>query len=342
MDGWTSRGAYISYATAFTLAGLAYEAMVPIAAAGALMLMKERAWPSARRVTLLLLPVMTFSGLYAVHALRAARLNYVDRADGQALVESANIGSTVYGAGRVLATWGRELALPTALQLTSAPFERFGKSFTVSWDRLQLANLVIVALAVALLVSSTSRHHFRRVGRFVVLVLIGLIIYSVLIAFGRSADEVVAITYYSYVPAVLLVPLFYALVDFDRLSKWKLAAFTALLVAFAAVHATGTIAAIDEVRRVNRYQSLYLSRVIAFVDAHRAEPDFTFRIEPHPESLDPAILLLAGYPNDPAASRQERRMTEILFAPYYDGRDPKYVLSASAERIVHQRNDPTQ
>ncbi len=341
LDGQLSRDTYVGYAAALTLAALSYEAMVPIAAAGAAILhVRQPTRPSWRRLIAVLVPVIVFSALYAAHALRAPRLGYVDRADGQALFEAANAGSVLIGAGRVLTVWTLELALPAALQLTSVPYERFGKSFAFSWsDPLQMANLAVVVLGVVATGFSTSSERLRRVSPLAVLLLTGLLTYAALIAFGRSSDEVSAITYYAYLPAVLLMPLVYALVDFDRLSGRRTAVLMAVLVAFAFIHATGTIRTAREVGRTNRYQSLYVTRVISFVDAHRSEPDFSFRIEPHPESLDPTVVLIAGYPNDPAATRDERRMTEILFAPYYDDRNPKYVLSASAERIVRQRPD---
>ena len=99
----------------------------------------------------------------------------------------------------------------------------------------------------------------------------------------------------------------------------------------------GTAATARDVGRVNRYPSLFLERVSAFVDVHRSERGFSFAIEPHPESLDPTIGLVVGYPGDPGRPVLQRRVSEILFSPDYTDRDPKYLLSASAERVVRQR-----
>ena len=333
-----SAASYAGYAIAFTLAALSYEAMVPIAAAGALILfVSRRASGKPGCPVLLLLPIFVFSSLYVFHAMHAERLGYVDRADGRAPFDIRNVGSMIAGIWRMLETWIRELAMPSALRLWSVPFERFGKAYEDSWsDPLQLANTAVVVAGLVILWRCVSRARMRENARLIVLLCVGILAYTFIIAFGRSADEVAAITYYSYVFSVLAVPLVYALVDFDRLRGWSLAAAGAVVCGFAVVHAAGTAANARDVGRVNRYPSRFLERVGAFVDAHRSERDFSFAIEPHPESLDPAIDLVVGYPGESGSSVLHRRVTEILFSPDYTDRDPKYVLSASADRVVRQ------
>jgi hypothetical protein len=336
MDGSAASSA--GYAAAFTLAALSYEAMLPIAAAGALVLWRSRrASARLRYPALLLLPVVVFSVLYVFHALRAERLGYVDRADGRAPFDIANIGNMIGGMWRMLETWTRELAMPSALRLWSTPFERFGKAYDDSWsDPLQLANTVIVAAGVVILWRSASRARLRQVAPLIILLAAAVLAYTFIIAFGRSADEVAAITYYSYVFSVMVVPMVYALVDYERLRGPLLTTAGALLCGFAAFHAGGTAANAREVGRVNHNPSLFLTRVAEFVDAHRSEPDFSFAIEPHPESVDPTIGLVVGYPGNPERPMLHRRVTEILFAPDYTDRDPKYILSATADRISSQ------
>jgi hypothetical protein len=337
MDG--SGASYAGYAVAFTLAALSYEAMVPIAAAGALLLIVLRRGSSKPACpALLLLPVVVFSVLYVFHVLHAERLWYVDRADGRAPFDIANVGTMIGGIWRMLETWIRELSMPSALRLWSAPFERFGKAYDDSWtDPLQLANTAVVAAGLVLLWRSVSRARLSQVAPIVMLLVTGTLAYTFIIAFGRSAEEVAAITYYSYVFSVLAVPLVYALIDFSRLRGQSIVAAGAVVCGFAAFHAAGTAATARDVGRVNRDPSLFLTRVATFVDAHRSERDFSFAIEPHPESLDPTIGLVVGYPGDPGRPVLQHRVTEILFSPDYTDRDPKYLLSASAERVVRQR-----
>jgi hypothetical protein len=324
---------YGSFAAAFTLACLSYEAMVPIAAAAALIVfVKGRRLGRRGCAALLALPVGIYTLLYAFHALHAPRLGYVDRADGRAPFDLANIGSILDGMRRMLEGWVRELAMPTALRLWAAPFERFGKNFHIAWSEpSHVVNAVVVLAGFVVLARSLSRARLRQSASLVLLLLLAVFAYMFIIAFGRSADEVGAITYYSYVFSVIAVPLVYALVDFDGMTPSTRTASASLLCAFAVVHAFGTLANAREIGRANRDASLFLTRVASFVDAHRSEPDFSFAIEPHPESVDPVIGLLVGYPGEPGARMLPRRVTEILFSPAYTDRTPKYILGASGE-----------
>jgi hypothetical protein len=109
-----------------------------------------------------------------------------------------------------------------------------------------------------------------------------------------------------------------------------------LTCAFAAIHAAGSVETAREVERANRYASLYLTRVIRFVEAHRSEPGFSFAIDPHPELVDPTIALIDGYPNRPGPGSRDPHVTEILFAAFYDRERPKYRLNSAAEPSAHR------
>jgi hypothetical protein len=76
---------------------------------------------------------------------------------------------------------------------------------------------------------------------------------------------------------------------------------------------------------VNYDASSFLRRVSAFVDQHKAEPDFTFTVALHPRSMDPEIPLKQGYPDDPAGTVRTKYLTQILFAKYYRDEHPKHV-----------------
>jgi hypothetical protein len=323
------------FAAAFTLGSLTYEAVVPIAAAAAAVLLWRRRLP-ASRVLLLVSPLALFTVLYIGHALRVPQIDYVDRDDGQRLFGVANLLASAPGALHMLAVWARELALPSALEMSAEPFQRFAKRFAVSWNGPQIANLLVVLASLALTATMLSLKRLREAAPLGLPLAAGIVAYAALIAFGRAGTEAAATTYYAYVPAVLLAVLVYALADPARAGRWKRAAGAVLLAAFGSIHAAGTAGIVEEVRRVNRSPSLYLTRVIDFVDAHKDEPGFSFTIEPHPESLDPKVRLREGYPNNPSAKHHDPLVTEILFARYYDPVRPKYVLSASAERVVQQ------
>src|SRR5436190_9686461 len=169
LDGSTR--SYAGFAIAFTLACLSYEAMVPIAAAAALILfVKHRRSLRGAEAALLAVPVALYAGLYGFHALHAPRLGYVDRADGRTPFAFANIGNILHGVERMLEGWIRELAMPTALRLWAAPFERFGKNFHIAWSEpIQILNLVVVLAGLAVLARMVSRARFRQAAPLVLL-----------------------------------------------------------------------------------------------------------------------------------------------------------------------------
>jgi hypothetical protein len=164
-----------------------------------------------------------------------------------------------------------------------------------------------------------------------VLIAGAMVAYAAVVCFGRGPAEVGSVAYYPYIFAFLLAVFVYSLPDFSRLRGWTTAAAWLTIVALVVVNAGETAAVARASERVNHYPSLYLTRVIRFVDAHKGEPGFSFMIEPHPETLDPAVELVEGYPNDPRAVTRTSRLTEILFKPYYDPARPRYLLDAAAE-----------
>jgi len=328
-----------AFAAAFAVAGLLYEPMVLVSlAAAAIVLWID--WRNGEPTTAgkalgLLCPTLFFSALYVRHAFQVERLGYVHQEGaGGAFTFDAAILAIPHSVGMV-AQWTLELAVPSALHLASAAFGRFGKTFSFSWtDPLHLFNAGLALLAIGLFARSVSRRQGADTHPILLLGLVGMVVYLFVLAFGRSRYEVFDITYYAYIFSLLLAVLMYSLVDFARLHRWTGAVAYIVIVGFAAMHAVESHATAWEVGRVNRYPSLYLSRVIRFVDAHKGEPDFTFMIRPHPESVDPDVYLVEGYPDDPTATSRHRRLTEILFAPYYNSTTPKYVLDSSAEALA--------
>ena len=331
-----------AFAVSFAAAGLLYEAMVPVSLAAAAIVVwmdwRKGDRPATRKTLGLLCQTLLFSALYIRHALRVERLAYVAREGAEGVFTfDAAIWAIPRGAGMV-GQWMLELAVPSALHLASVAFGRFGKTYSFSWtDPLHLFNVGLALLALGLCAWSMSRRQFANAHPLLLLVLLAMVAYLFVMAFGRSRYEVFHVTYYVYIFGLLLAVLMYSLVDFDRLHGWTAAVAYIVMMGFAAMHAVESHAAARDVGRVNHYPSLYLSRVIRFVDAHKREPDFTFMIRPHPESVDPDVYLVEGYPDDPKATSRRRRVTEILFGPYYNSTRPKYVLDSSAEELVPDR-----
>jgi hypothetical protein len=332
------RGDLVTFAVAFTLAALAYELAVPVAAVAALVLLVQRRrhlrWP---QVGLLVTPVLTFVLLYVVHAARAARLTFVDSGPLEHLSLVELVFDIVRRSARLVGAWTRELLLPTALQLGGEPGGRLWKAFEPSWsDPVQILNVVVALGTVTLVVVSMSRSRVRRVAPLLLVLAFAVVAYPAIIAAGRREDWVVATTYYAYPFGLLSVVMAYTLMDVDRLVAWRRPALAVLVWVFAGVHALGTWHTAWEIEWWNRPHADFLTRVGAFVDAHRSEPGFSFSIEPPGDEIDPPVRLLVGYPDAPDPEIQVRRMSEILFAPYYNAVTPMYVLSATADHHIRK------
>ncbi len=331
-----------AFAVSFAAAGLLYEAMVPVSLAAAAIVVwtdwRRGDRPSTRKTLGLLCPTLLFSALYIHHALRVARLEYIAREGAENVFTFDGAIRTIpLGVGMV-GQWMLELALPSVLHLASGAFSRFGKTYSFSWtDPLHLFNAGLALLALGLFARSMSRRQWSDAHPLPLLVLLAMVAYLFLLAFGRSPREVFHITYYVYIFGLLLAVLMYSLVDFNRLHGWTAAVAYVVIAGLAATHAVESHAVARDTGRVNHYPSLYLTRVIRFVDAHKGEPDFTFMIRPHPVSVDPDVYLIEGYPDDRKATSRHRRLTEILFGAYYNSTSPKYVLDSSAETLAPDR-----
>ena len=329
-------GTRAQYAGGFAAASLCHEAMVLTSALTGMLLLALK-WRRARRldahaVLVAALPVLLFAVLYGFHIQRVARLTYVDRPDAQGLFGLGNAATVLPRSLSVTAKWTIELATPSATTLIPSTFGRFVKSVAFSWTSpLHLFNALLALTAVVVIGSSASRRYLTRTAPLLVLVAGAMVAYAAVVCFGRAPDEVAGVTYYPYIFGFLLVIFAYSLVDFSRLRSWTAATTWLVIIALNAVETT---AVARESERVNHYPSLYLNRVIRFVDAHKPEPGFSFMIQPHPETIDPAVVLIEGYPNDPRAATRRLRLTEILFGPYYDQAQPMYVLDAAAERLA--------
>ena len=317
------RGDVVTFALAFTCAALAYELMVPVAGVAALVVLARRYRALTRaQVGLLVAPVVTFLVLYAGHTMRAARLGFVNSGTPEPL--SVLAFSPV--------RWARDLTLTAALHTGAEPGLRMWKSFEPAWtDPLLLLNVLVVVATAVLVGASLSRAHAQRMGAILVVLGFTVAAYPALIAVGRPEYWTVATPYYAYPYGLLGVVIVYTLLDPTRLVAWKRPMLVALVWAFAGMHVHATWQSAWQIQRDNRAPSEFFTRVTELVDAHRAEPGFSFRIESHTEEIDPPITLLVGYPDAPEPEIRVLRMTEVIFGKYYNAEEPMYVLSPTAE-----------
>jgi len=277
--------------------------------------------------------MMLFTVLYVWHASRVPRMGYIDGAIVQA--PASRLLHSLPLAFRTARHWLWEIAMPTTVTLSSRAFERFTIAVaTPPSSTLQWLNLLAIVAGLALVARVTSVHRVRQTWSFLFGLMLAGAVYVGVLAFGRPPQDLFSATYYPYVLGMLTVVFLYTLVDRDRLTRITSATGVVVAIALFAFHLESTMKVVKGVETANRYQSRYWSKLIAFVDAHQDEPDFTFAIEPHPESLDPQVTLIRGYPDDPNPTVESRRASEILFEPYYRPAGAKYLLDASAVRVV--------
>jgi hypothetical protein len=188
-------------------------------------------------------------------------------------------------------------------------------------------NVIVAAFALVLLVRVVS---VRQAGKTLPLLLLvggAVLIHAGLICLTRSMTDAVGIfSHRLYLFALLLAPALYAAADATRLTRRVTHVAAGVLAGFVIVHAIGTWEVARQIGRDNARASSYVSEIADFVDAHRAEPGFTFALPSHPPDVDPAFDLLEGYPDDPAATLREVPVTDILFARYYDAVHPQYTF----------------
>ena len=321
-----------AFALAFMAAGLFYETMVPMSLLGAAIIIaggRRRGEPTRDGDTFLLLtPALLFGALYVIHVQHVARLFYVDNPDAAALSVFARVAGNLSHAVQASWTWALELAFPSWLVIAPAAFDRFQSTFHIT-SSTSILDSALLTLALVVAAGSVSWAQLKRSGPLLILLAGSLLLYASVIGLGRPLSLVLSSGYYPYIPCALLIVFAFALIDFDRLRGWKAMLGGAVLAGLIAVHAAGTYAVTRETGRLNDDASRLLVRVSTFVDAHKREPDFTFAIRAHLRNLDPPIALRRGYPDDPAAPIEVRRLTEIVFSRFYDAAKPKYVFEQS-------------
>src|SRR5699024_9102570 len=134
------------------------------------------------------------------------------------------------------------------------------------------------ALSTAVVLTSVSLAQLKKSGPLLVLLAGSLGLYAAVICLGRPLSLVLSSGYYPYLPCLLLIVFFFALIDFDRMRGRQAILGSAALAGAIALHAAGTYAVTSESGRLNNEPSRLLVRVSRFVDQHKAERDFTFVI----------------------------------------------------------------
>lgn len=91
-----------------------------------------------------------------------------------------------------------------------------------------------------------------------------------------------------------------------RIIAFLLLAVIAVLASIA-INESLTYGFCKMIGRVNYARDEYFSWVASFVEQHRDEPDFTFRIRNQPPEVDRLISLKEGYATDPVSPVKQWR-----------------------------------
>jgi hypothetical protein len=316
--------------TALTAAALCHEAMVAVSFIAALLVLysesRRQKNVDLKRALILLVPVLIFSFLYAFHLRRVERATYVDRPDVAGMFDARNVFAVAPRSVSIVGHWAAELMFPSAIAFTGAPFTRLSKTLAFSPTSLKhLLDAFLFLATAGLLASCVSRKHLLRMLPFIVLLFAGCFAYIAIICLGRGQADVLNTTYYLYFFCFIVIAFVYAIVDFERVRGWVVPVAWAVVLLWILVQATETREVAQRVGFINERASDYLISIDRFVATHKNEAGFTFAIQDAPPDLDPEVQLVEGYPDRPRAAHS-LRLSEILFARYYDSLNPRYVL----------------
>jgi len=326
-----------TYVFAFALAVFFHESMVPVCliASCALCLgWRRRNALTPMRGLIVFAPVVLFALLYTIHAIRAERIAFVDRAENAWSFAPGAIlaipGRSLFAIGR----WLGDILVPSAVTYQVTPFARLYSTLKFSWvTPIHLWNALLAVAVLWLVWTVFSRAQvFRNFS--VIVVLIGVLFAHIgVIALGRGQTEVLTTMYYRYLFSMVTVALVYSMSDFDRVRPiaWV------LLLLLTGLHGMETFRTAKQVGSSNQSASDYLSQLTEFVDAHKTEPGFSFCVQNEPVDVDPEFVLVEGYPDRPNAPRRKMRTREILFMRYYRAEDARYTLEWNGSSLTLRR-----
>ena len=234
--------------------------------------------------------------------------------------------STIWTAPDVIGRWTLEVIVPPAVNLLPIPFARLAKNVAFRPDPASLLAAGLGSILIVLLGLSVRRRRVPLNWPLLALLFGAILIYTSIICVGRARQEVLSVTYYLYIFCLLLVTVGYAVLDLDAIgSRGRMMAAIAI-AGYIVLNGVGTRRVASAIGRVNLDPSRYLTVLSDFVDVHQAEPDFSFAVSRRPQTVDPEIVLVEGYPDNSSAPARVSTFSEILFAPYYDDEKPKYII----------------
>lgn len=323
----------LTYVIFFTCATLTYEVMIPagIVLGGIALSVEYRRGVKLaimNRVVPLFFPVIVYGCVYIVHVLQVERFGYVYDRGSSSLFDMQNLTDAIHSVRIAMGRWMLEVVLPSALEFLQYPFVRMGKLFVISFTSWGTwLNIIAILPFIWLIINLFSKRHVLRMYPIITAVICIQFAYVALICVGRPLVQVLGITYYLYPFCLLLMILFYSVLNYKNIKPWSTVVASMAFVLLVLQHGVETGAVTRKCREVNAQSSSYLVGIQEFVDLHKKEPDFSFQIQSSPLELDPAIELRVGYPENPMAA-SSRRVTQIIFSRYYQEKTAKYVISS--------------
>jgi|RhiMetdeSRZDD1v2_1073273.scaffolds.fasta_scaffold46990_4 hypothetical protein len=328
---------WIVYVVSLTVAELCHESIFLVSVLAAMLIVFNH-WRRRGKLNVPvrvapLVPIVVFSILYWFHVRHVERFAYVDRTDVGSLFDMKNVVSAIPKSLLAIVSWTKESMLFAAVRFLPATFNRFGKTFEPSLrNPAHLLNLVLLVLLLMGLVSAISRKHLRENWPLSVLLLGAVTAYVTVISFGRPENEVRSITYYSYFFVLIGITFLFSITDFQQMGRFQSYALGTILGAWILFNAIETNRLALEIHAQNEPASTYLEKVSRFVQEHRVDRGFSFAIENASPELDPPVSLHLGYPDNRKASTV-KRLTEILFAPYYDTSNAQFRIDGSSSEL---------
>ncbi len=189
--------------------------------------------------------------------------------------------------------------------------------------------LILEGALVFLVLKALSREHLKKRIFFATAVPVGALIYAAVLCFARQTP----LFYHDYFFVAMGILGCGALVDGTRLTP-TLQKLGVLLAGIFVLQNAFFAHSFVQNRFSVREASQYFNQLIRFVDEHRSEKDFSFRIVNPPEELEGGHPMPVGYPDSPETPVIEKYWAEIIFAPYWKREGARYELRWENDKII--------
>lgn len=245
-------------------------------------------------------------------------------------INLSNLGHIISLSFKICYNWVQFGLMPTIFRMYPGP--RFGIYPMVYVNNINLkldmiVNVIAVIVLITYLINNISFRLIRNRIKFITLITLMFVIYLEFIVIGRALERGIEnvfgmCTYYSYFAWVYFIIILYSIIDFNTIKKlhtWH--KWILLISVVTLIYLNSSI-----VYNVNlnyaqslKPKRLFINKINSFIKAHRNEPNFSFKIYPHPPE-DEIINI------QEINIRKDFYLSEILFGRYINEGNPKYIL----------------